>query len=288
MAVTVTLFDVEFVKPIASQADCSLKDGQEGKPQLASKVSMSEENLINEPQQQTNWRKKLEISLLICVILIVCAPFATPTILYALPPLSSGVVNHFVIILLFFTDSNCNIFQPQATQNDGHEVNQCEEWKNYTGDVCFSELMELQSCYNSYKTTAALRVPSDTNQEETESVATRLSLGLPFLSPSPECEAAIRPFLCLYLFGSCDTDNQLHQITQKDCETMRDDVCAREWALGERYLGQGILPDCSTLSSQEDECQGIYIKVILLPGNHMAVRSFITNRLQQLKEFSGA
>ena len=135
-------------------------------------------------------------------------------------------------------------------------MNHCEKWKNYTGDICFSELTELQSCYAAHKSMP--RVPHDTNQEEAEVAAKRLLQGLPLLFPSPECEAAIRPFLCLYLFGSCDSvSNQPHQITQKDCETVRDDVCAREWALGERYLGQGVLPDCSTLPSQENECQGI-------------------------------
>ncbi len=115
--------------------------------------------------------------------------------------------------------------------------------------------MELQSCYASHK--SVVRVPIDTNQEEAEVTVQRLLQGLPLLSPSPECEAAIRPFLCLYLFGSCDSDNQLHQVTQADCEEMRDDVCAREWALGERFLGQGILPDCNTLPNQEDDsgCQ---------------------------------
>ena len=138
-------------------------------------------------------------------------------------------------------------------------MNQCEKSKNYIGDIYFGELTELQSCYASHESTQRMaRVPLDANQEEAEATAERLLLGLPLLSPSPECEAAIRPFLCLYLFGSCDSDNQLLQITQKDCEMMRDDVCAREWALGEQYLGQGILPDCSSLSSQEDECQGSY------------------------------
>ena len=35
-----------------------------------------------------NWKKKFEITLLIFVIVIVCSLFVTPTILYALPPLS--------------------------------------------------------------------------------------------------------------------------------------------------------------------------------------------------------
>lgn len=97
MAVVVT---IEFVKP---SADRCLKDGREDKSQLASKVSMSEKNLINEPQPQTNWRRRLEILLLTCVILAICALFVTPTILYALPPLGSGVVSLRLFFLLTLT-----------------------------------------------------------------------------------------------------------------------------------------------------------------------------------------
>ena len=53
--------------------------------------------------------------------------------------------------------------------------------------------------------------------------------GLPLLSPSPECEEAIRPFICSYLFGSCDSDNQPHRGSQT-CrlrKTERWCVCMR-------------------------------------------------------------
>ena len=91
---------------------------------------------------------------------------------------------------------------------------------------------------------------------EAEATAKRLLLGLPLLSPSPECEAAIRPFLCLYLFGSCDAENNLHQVTQASCIRLRDDVCAQEFILAEGIVGQGVLPNCDDLLQQEEECQG--------------------------------
>ena len=81
------------------------------------------------------------------------------------------------------------------------------------------------------------------------------------LSPSAECEAAIKPFMCLYLFGSCDSDNQPHQVTQADCERLRDDVCSEELVLAVDLLGEGVLPNCDDLQDlqQEEECQGIII-----------------------------
>ena len=96
MAVVVT---VEFVKP---SADSCLKDGVEPKAHPTSQVSISKENLISESHPQTNsvWRRRLEIILLTCVILAICALFVTPTILYALPPLSSiGMVSSKFVYL---------------------------------------------------------------------------------------------------------------------------------------------------------------------------------------------
>ena len=90
MAAVVT---IKFVKP---STDCYFKDGGEHKSQLDPKVSISKENLISEPRPQANSarRRRLEIILLTCVILAICALFVMPTILYALPPLSSiGMVS---------------------------------------------------------------------------------------------------------------------------------------------------------------------------------------------------
>ena len=121
----------------------------------------------------------------------------------------------------------------------------------YDGQACLSELTQWQQYFSPLSD--AVYVPPNM---EAEATAERLLLGLPLLSPSPECEAAIRPFLCLYLFGSCDSDNNLHQVTQISCIRLRDDVCAREFILAEGIVGQGVLPNCDDLLQQEEECQG--------------------------------
>ena len=132
----------------------------------------------------------------------------------------------------------------------------CDQMAVYEGQVCLSELTRWQHCF-SPQSDAMVYVPSDVDQQGAEDAANTLFSYLPFLSPSPECVSAIRPFLCLYLFGSCDSNNQLHQVMQTDCERLRDDVCAREWALAERFLGQGVLPNCDDLTKKEEECQGM-------------------------------
>ena len=112
--------------------------------------------------------------------------------------------------------------------------------------------MRWQQCF-SLQSDAKVYIPSDIDQQETEDTANTLLRNLSFLSPSTECVSAIRPFLCLYLFGSCDSNNQSHQVTQADCERLRDNVCAQEWALAEGIVD---LPICDELLIKEEECQG--------------------------------
>ena len=114
------------------------------------------------------------------------------------------------------------------------------------------ELTRWQQCFSPQSD--GVYLPSDTNQDEAEDTANMLLQGLPLLSPSPECEEAIRPFICIYLFGSCDSDNQSHRGSQADCERLRDDVCAREVELAKVYLGEGVLPNCDD-PQPEKECQ---------------------------------
>ena len=66
---------------------------------------------------------------------------------------------------------------------------------------------------------------------------------------SPECEEAVLPFLCLYLFGLCDSNETLYQPSSVDCVTISTVVCAREWIAATNILGQDALPQCGLLPS---------------------------------------
>ena len=122
------------------------------------------------------------------------------------------------------------------------------------GGVCLDELTKWQKCFS--PKSDVIYLPSDTNQEEAETtVYILLKVGLPQLFSSTQCEAAIKPFLCLYLFGLCDSDNQVRRGTHASCERLRDDVCAREWTEVESRL---VLPNCSDFQ-QEKKCQGIHV-----------------------------
>ena len=138
----------------------------------------------------------------------------------------------------------------------------CKQPVAYNGEACFGELRYWQQCFSQQAATARtdIYLPSNIDPKQVENTAMMFFLGLPFLSPSQQCETDLKPFLCLYLFGSCDLNNQSHQVTQADCERLRDGVCVREWAQAERFLGNGVLPQCSDFSNKEEEsCQGKFI-----------------------------
>ena len=105
-------------------------------------------------------------------------------------------------------------------------------------------------------------------------MASLLVGALPLLLPSPECTAAIEPFMCLYLFGSCDANNQLHQVSQAECVRLRDDVCAGPWETISKAR-EGALPDCSTFGNQEFQCLGIQLSVMSLAHSQFSFQKVI-------------
>ena len=92
------------------------------------------------------------------------------------------------------------------------------------------------------------------NQEELEMQAMQLVNGLSFIRASPECEKAVLPFLCLYLFGLCDSNGTLYRPSSMDCETISTDVCEREWMAATNILGQSALPQCESLPVESLTC----------------------------------
>ena len=80
-----------------------------------------------------------------------------------------------------------------------------------------------------------------------------------FIKPSEECRSAVIPFLCLYTFGLCGTENVDYRPTAAQCMEIRDSICESEWKRAADLLalaGQPPLPDCSSLSDEGLECDG--------------------------------
>ena len=136
----------------------------------------------------------------------------------------------------------------------------CLGQRIYEGTICSQELRQWQMCFSGQQTNDVY-VPSSIDQDEAESMASQLLTVLPLLSPTPECVDAIKPFMCLYLFGLCDAKNRLHQVSRAECVRLRDDVCAGPWKIVSDVQA-GALPDCSTFEDQEIQCLGIKLCAI--------------------------
>ena len=147
------------------------------------------------------------------------------------------------------------LFQPPKPVLPGNsDPTLCDQLVVYSGEACSNELGQWQQCFSQQANRSTdIYIRSDINPQQAEEMAKTFFGGLSLFSPSSECVSHLRPFLCLYLFGLCDSNNQSLQVTQADCERLRDDVCTQEWALAERYLGRDALPQCSDFPNQEEE-----------------------------------
>ena len=71
-------------------------------------------------------------------------------------------------------------------------------------------------------------------------------------SPSPECQAAAIPLLCLHLFGLCDSSGVSLQPTSGQCRRVRDELCIAEW---QTALMFGLdLPNCDSFPDEPVSC----------------------------------
>ena len=129
----------------------------------------------------------------------------------------------------------------------------------YSGQICADLLSSLQACYSGVSSPSPpLNIPSTTDQLKGESDAMLFLSGLPLLNPSQECLEKIQPFLCLHIFGLCDTNGNLRTTTRGECVRLRDDVCAAEWAIVLSFgLPPGTLPVCEDLPDADNECTGM-------------------------------
>ena len=148
-----------------------------------------------------------------------------------------------------------------ATKNlnvSGSFVQECSQKVRYEGKVCYEELAQWQLCFSvGPQDTNDIYLPILGDQQETEATARQLLSSFHLLGPSSECVASFQPFLCLELFGLCDANNQLHQVTQADCVRLTTDVCRKEFDFARNFLGVGVLPSCDSFQNQESQCIGI-------------------------------
>ena len=138
----------------------------------------------------------------------------------------------------------------------------CSSNAVYTQDACQHYLLTLQGCLPNRQGNRDVYV-SVIDQVETEGQANLLLNGLRnFIRPSPECRAAVEPFLCLYLFGLCDSSGVAYEPSFEECVFISTDVCASEWVRANNLLiqvGQSPLPECASFPSTATDISGKHV-----------------------------
>jgi len=146
----------------------------------------------------------------------------------------------------------------------------CSSGVVYTQSTCREDLLSLQGCLPDRMDSRNVYI-SATNQEAVETQANNLLSYLDLLDPSPGCRALVQPFLCLYLFGLCDSHGTAYQPTFEQCILISTDVCATEWLRANRFLtafGMPSLPECTSFPSTTSATSGKLIALVLSPHPH--------------------
>ena len=103
--------------------------------------------------------------------------------------------------------------------------------------ICQEELLSLKRCYTG-DASNYLAVAIDDYLEDAEQVLRYVDL-----IATSECATEVKPFLCLYFFGLCDSTTKIsYQPSASQCRYLRDSVCTQEWSIAVNF---GLeLPDC--------------------------------------------
>ncbi len=125
-------------------------------------------------------------------------------------------------------------------------------YSSTSSQVCQGVISSLRAtCTNSSCTTDVYISPRGRSQEDLENI---LALGLGVVRPSPECEAVIVPFLCLYYLRVCSDGNEInYRPSVEDCMEVSTEICPREWAQADNLLRQvgESLPSCEALGNED-------------------------------------
>lgn len=160
---------------------------------------------------------------------------------------------------------------PSPTISHGNATtDECRLTKDnkYRGSVCRET---LSSCLT--PDVSDIYVSPSINQEEVENTAHRLTDGLALIGASEDCRIVAMPFLCLYLFGLCDSGTTTaNKSSASACLHISTEVCAREWQISSALVP---LPVCTELPDRAPlRCSGEYL--IYAVGSHTCTVSFCT------------
>ena len=112
----------------------------------------------------------------------------------------------------------------------------------------------FQDCLADPNTSSEIHIAASSSDRGQQ--AQQFLTGLQILNPSPECREVVEPFLCLYVFGLCDSSGELYLPSSGECETLTTETCAREWTMAQSLLSSDQLPQCNSLPVTSVACNG--------------------------------
>jgi hypothetical protein len=121
----------------------------------------------------------------------------------------------------------------RAAGTAGRQSMTCAAPVSYVETVCQEELKSIRGCLLSDGDSETVH-PLIATDSKLEAATTILSYidGDTSGLVSPACAVEVKPFLCLYFFGLCDTSEGMsYQPSASHCRDLRDSVCADEWGL---------------------------------------------------------
>ena len=127
----------------------------------------------------------------------------------------------------------------------------------YMEAICQEELKSIKNCLLSDDDSENVHplIATDSNLAAARTILSYIDDDTSGLV-SPACAAEVKPFLCLYFFGLCDsTEGVSYQPSASHCRDLRDSVCASEWQtvtrLGLLLSNIPALPNCEVEFSDE-------------------------------------
>jgi hypothetical protein len=199
----------------------------------------------------SQWRMRLEFTILVVMIVIVWGLFSLPIVFYY--DSSSKEQNE---------RENITIFLNNTDRDFGNMSGEC--YHKYTGSHCMTVLKSYADCESPGRITTDVHVSNALmDQKAVENIVDNIMFALDlYINPSDECRKAVIPLLCLYYFGLCGTHNTDYRPTAAECREVRDSTCQSEWKTAEKLLElsaeQFMLPDCLGLNDEGLECNEVF------------------------------
>lgn len=159
-----------------------------------------------------------------------------------------------------------DVFQDLLINNN----NSCVE---YNG-ICAQHLFQLNN------ETSLSILMLDNNSEDV--MLSFIEMNAHFISE--RCAMVLMPFLCQYIFPTCDSEGNISFPNQAECKNVQEDTCASEWKMIMKTSFSTLLPVCENLDDPDFDDENVLDRNI--NGSQIAMRPLQCHHY--FEEFCGA